>query len=127
MSSRTGLLAVLLVLVCILSTGHSCPASAGKFLKSTNKPGIYRDKTMANKLLYIHNYDIQNYPFCKLKLGFRTFEYFMNQPIKKSAKLLRQQIRKRYCKTLGTSVIKKAHCPPSLFLSISTLISEKLL
>ena len=30
-------------------------------------PGILRGKTMANKLMYIPNNDIENYPFCRLK------------------------------------------------------------
>ena len=32
-------------------------------LKTLLKAGIYRDKNMANKLMYIPNDDIQNYPF----------------------------------------------------------------
>ena len=30
--------------------------------------GIYRDRTMADKLMYIPNDDTHNYPFCKLQL-----------------------------------------------------------
>ena len=30
-------------------------------------------KTMDDKLMYIPNYDTENYPFCKLQLGFETF------------------------------------------------------
>ena len=33
------------------------------------------DKTMANKLMYIPNYDAQNYPFCRFKLEVETFEH----------------------------------------------------
>ena len=36
---------------------------------------IQRDKTMADKLIYIPNDAIQNYPFCKLKLVVETFEH----------------------------------------------------
>ena len=38
-------------------------------------PGILRDKTMKDKLMYILNYDAQNYPFCTTKL----FVEFTNQ------------------------------------------------
>ena len=30
-------------------------------------------KTMDDKLMYIPNDDTENYPFCKLQLGFETF------------------------------------------------------
>ena len=36
---------------------------------------VERDKTMADKLMYITNGDTQNYPFCRLKLVVETFEY----------------------------------------------------
>ena len=32
-------------------------------------------KKMADKLLYIHNDVIQNYPFCSVKLVFETIEH----------------------------------------------------
>ena len=32
--------------------------------------GSKRDKTMADKLIYIPNVDTQNYPFYRLQLGF---------------------------------------------------------
>ena len=35
--------------------------------------GIYRDKTMAYKLMYIPNDNIQNYPLCKIELVVETF------------------------------------------------------
>ena len=34
-----------------------------------------RDKTMADKLMYIPNDDIQNYPSCRLQFVVETFEY----------------------------------------------------
>ena len=40
----------------------------------------YRDKTMANKLMYI-SIDTQNYPFCGLQLVLETLNV-MNQPLK---------------------------------------------
>ena len=45
-------------------------------------PGIYKDKTMADKLLYILNDDNQNYPFFRLQLEVETFRhsnYWTNQ------------------------------------------------
>ena len=39
----------------------------GKFniLKKAREGGIYGDKTMADKWIYIPNEDTQNYPFCR--------------------------------------------------------------
>ena len=38
-------------------------------------PGIWKDKTIIDdELIYIPNDDIQNYPFCILKLVVETFE-----------------------------------------------------
>ena len=34
-----------------------------------------RDKTMDNKLIFIHNDNKQNNPFCKIKLLVEKFEY----------------------------------------------------
>ena len=48
-----------------------------------NKPGNYRDKTMADKLMYILNDDTQNNPLCRLQLVVETFRhYFMIKPTK---------------------------------------------
>ena len=33
---------------------------------------IYRNKTVADKLMFIPNDDIQNYPFCRLQLVVET-------------------------------------------------------
>ena len=65
---------------------------------------------MVNKLMYIPKEDTQNYPFCRLQLGVKTFE--QNQY--KFLKLLSQRIRKRYYKTLGTIVITIPMSPPCL-------------
>ena len=35
--------------------------------------GIFRDKTIADKLIYIPNDDIQNFPFCRLQLLVKNF------------------------------------------------------
>ena len=40
----------------------------------------FRDKTMANKLMYIPNEDTQNNPFCRLILEFETFGHFNKEP-----------------------------------------------
>ena len=47
---------------------------------------INQDKTMADKLMYIQNYDTQSYPFCTLLV-----ETFGQSPI-----FLSQRIRKRH-------------------------------
>ena len=62
---------------------------------------------MADKLMYIPNDDTQSYPFCIL-IVFESLK-----PLK-SLKLLSQQIRKRYYKTLVTSVINSPIYPPPL-------------
>ena len=54
------------------------PEPADKTKKTNPKvklPGISRDKTMTDKLMYIPNDDTQNYPFCRLKLVVETFEH----------------------------------------------------
>ena len=55
-----------------------------------------RDKTMADKLMYIPNDDSQNYPICKLKLVVETLNTELNkstnQKSLKSPKLLSQRI-----------------------------------
>ncbi len=38
-------------------------------------PGIYRDKTMADNLMYIPKDNTQNYPFCRLKLVVKTLKH----------------------------------------------------
>ena len=42
--------------------------SIHSFLPGSLFPRILRDKTMDNNLIYIPNYDKQNYPFSTLKL-----------------------------------------------------------
>ena len=61
---------------------------------------------MGDKLMYISNNEIQNYPFYILKLVVKTFELYWTNQLKfnKVSKLVNQQQRKRYYKTLGTSV-----------------------
>ena len=71
---------------------------------------------MTDKLMYIPNDDTQNYHFCELQFVVKTFERSTNQNSPKSSKLLSQRIRKRYCKTLGTSVINIPLYPLSKFL-----------
>ena len=44
-------------------------------LLDTMKAGIQRDMAMTDKLMYIPNYDTQNYHFCKLKLVVETFKH----------------------------------------------------
>ena len=48
------------------------------FIKDMNNmqswAGVQSDKNMASKLMYSPNDDIQNYPFCRLKLEVETFK-----------------------------------------------------
>ena len=49
---------------------------------TTFKTGIYRDNTMADKIMYIPNGDTQNYLLCRLHLKLATFghsTYLTNQ------------------------------------------------
>ena len=49
--------------------------------KKTHNPGVYRDKAMANKLMYTPNdFDYtQNYPFIRLQLVVETFDTQLNE------------------------------------------------
>ena len=47
----------------------------GRLERKFNMSGIWRDKTMADKLMYIPNDDIQNYNFWKLKSVVETFKH----------------------------------------------------
>ncbi len=71
---------------------------------------------MADKLMYNPNDDTQNYPICRLQLVVKRLDTKLNEPTNhnslKSPPLLSQRIRKRYYKTMGTSVINN---PLSLF------------
>ena len=82
---------------------------------------------MADKLIYILNDDTQNYPFYILKLTVEKPNLTIEIQ-QKSAKLLSKLIRKRYCKTLRTSVIISPLSPLSLEESPKTtyrLVSNK--
>ena len=73
----------------------------------------------------IPNDDTLNYPFCRLKLMVET-----NQTSLKALKLLSQGIRKRYYKTLGTSVMNSALSPLPIclfcYLTIAALLMDKI-
>ena len=70
---------------------------------------------MSDKFIYIHNDDKQNYPFFRLKLGVKMFvkclKTQLNEPTNLNSKskspqnCYYKQIRKRYYKTAGTSLI----------------------
>ena len=49
----------------------------GQLFPNEHKNSIYKDKTIAIKLMYIlfPNDDIQNFPFCRFKLVVETFEH----------------------------------------------------
>ena len=72
---------------------------------------------MADKLMYIPN-DTQNYTFCRLEYVVEPFVTLLDKPTNKIKlkfpKLLSQQIRKHYYKTLGRSRINSPMSPPSL-------------
>ena len=64
--------------------------------------------------MHIFNDDTQNYPFYRTNLVVETIEQSTNKNSLKSPKLLRQQIRRRDYKTLGTSVINSPLTPLSM-------------
>ena len=47
-------------------------------------PGIKSDKTLADKLMYILNYNTQNYPFCRLQLRLKSLDTQLNKPTNKN-------------------------------------------
>ena len=70
---------------------------------------------MADKLMYIPNDFTQNYPFFRLQMEVKKgFDTHLNEPINQ----LRQRIRKRYHKILGTSVINSPMSPSCLHIII---------
>ena len=73
---------------------------------------------MVDKLMYIPNDDTQNYPFYRLKLKRLNTQlnYPTNQNSLKPPKFLSQRIRKRYYKTLGTSVTRLTYLHSVRFL-----------
>ena len=83
---------------------------------------------MADELMYISNSDTKNYSICRIELVVETFEhsaYLTNQSkFTKSPNLLSQGIRKRYYKTLGTSVINSLLSPLSLWNFRASLLME---
>ena len=72
---------------------------------------------MDDKFMYIPNDDTQNYLFCRLKLVVETFKHSTVWAIQSNPKFLSQRIRKRYHKSLGTSVINSPLSPLSLVLN----------
>ena len=80
------------------------------------------DKTMADNLIFIFNDNTQIYPFCRLKLAVETLYTQLNESTnQKSPKLLRKRIKKRYYKTLGTSVINNPLFPSSMVKSLDVV------
>ena len=76
---------------------------------------------MAEKLMYITNDDTQTSPFYSVRLVVETFEHLTYESTNQnSQKLLSQQIRKRYYKTLGTSVL----CIPLPLLTLYSRMNE---
>ena len=59
--------------------------------------GSKRDKTMADKLVYIPNVDSQNYPFYRLQLGFYPQ---LNEPTNQNSILVPKVVKPTNQKTL---------------------------
>ena len=53
-----------------------------EFDKISHSLGILREKTMADKLIYIPNDDTQNYPLCRLQFVVETLATQLNLPNK---------------------------------------------
>ena len=69
---------------------------------------------MAQKLMYIPNDDIENYPFCRLQSWFKTFQP-TNQNSMKVPKVVKPINKKKgYYKTLGAVVINSLMSTPCL-------------
>ena len=71
--------------------------------------------------MYIPNDDTQNSPFCRLQLVVKNLDTQIDESTDKNllkfpkvAEPMKKEIRNRYYKTLGTSVIKSPLSPPSL-------------
>ena len=63
---------------------------------------------MTDTLMYIPNDNTKNYPLCRLQLMVETFGHstkWTSQLKFNKSKQFRPMNKKRYCKTLGTSVI----------------------
>ena len=59
---------------------------------------------MADILIYIPNYDTQNFPFCRLQLVVEKFGHLTEWTNKTKFNKSPQRIGKRYYETLGTCV-----------------------
>ena len=70
--------------------------------------------------MYDPNDGTQNYPFCRLQLVVEILENELYGPINQNSieitKGVKLKNKKRYCKTLGTSIINSPMSPHSLIL-----------
>ena len=70
---------------------------------------------MADKLMYIPNDDTQTYPFCRLQYRLKRLDFQLNEPANqnsiKGTKVFKPTNKKRYYKTLRTSVINSLNVP----------------
>ena len=84
---------------------------------------------MADKLMYIPNVNTESCASLDDYLCLKRFETHFNALTNKnslkSPKLLRQRIRKRYFKNLGTSVINSQMSPPSLYITVEVFHSSR--
>ena len=64
-------------------------------------------KTLIEKLVYIQNYNTQNYHFCRLHFVVKLLDTQLNEAINQNSikfpKLLNQRMRKRYFITMYPS------------------------
>ena len=75
------------------------------------KVDICRDKTIADKLMYIPNHDTQNYPFYRSYLHMNTQ---LNDPTNQNSIKVPKVIKPTKRKHLGIRVINSQLTPPSL-------------
>ena len=63
-------------------------------------PGIRRNKTMADKLMYITNDATQNYPFCKLQFVVKRQDTILNKPTNQNLIKVPKVVKPTKMKTL---------------------------
>ena len=69
---------------------------------------------MADKIVYILNYETQNCTYCRLQLVVEMFGSQLNKQINQNAMKVPKVVKPTNKKPLGTRVIKSPLSPPSL-------------
>ena len=80
--------------------------------------GIYRDNTMADKLMYILNDNTQNYPFRKLNFRLKRMDTKFYKQTNQNSLNFPKFVKPTNKKTLGTCVISSPLSPLSLWVFI---------